>query len=88
MHGIENIVTTVMWEAQVEKALSRPWVERIFKMAAKILMYTMMMRDNGTKRRIKPKMKSTWSFTEVSAQANFKTAGTSQKKWLISLGPQ
>ena len=40
----------------------------------------MMMRDSGTKRRMKPKMKSTWSFRDVSAQANFKTAGTSQKK--------
>ena len=32
------MVTTVIWEAQVEKALSCPWDERILKMAANILM--------------------------------------------------
>ena len=36
-HGIANMVTTVMWEALVEKAFIRPWAERIFMMVAKML---------------------------------------------------
>ena len=91
MHGIQNMVTTVMCEAQVEKALIRPWVEPIFRIAVKMRTYeayAARMRDNGIRSKIKPKIKSTWSLSDVSAQANFKTAGISQKKWLISLGPQ
>jgi len=77
-----------MCEAQVEKALIRPWVEQIFRIAVKMRTYEARMRDNGIRSKIKPKIKSTWSLSDVSAQANFKTAGISQKKWLISLGPQ
>ena len=35
---------------------------------------------------MKPKMKSNQSLRDVSAQANFRTAGTSQKKWFILWG--
>ena len=37
MHGIANMVTTVMWEVQVEKALIHPWAEQIFMMVEKML---------------------------------------------------
>ena len=37
LHGIANMETTVMWEAHVEKALIRPWAERIFMMVKKML---------------------------------------------------
>ena len=37
MQGIANMVNTVMWEVQVEKALIRPLAERIFMMVAKML---------------------------------------------------
>ena len=80
MHGIQNMVTTVICEAQVEKALIRPWVERIFRIATKMRTYEARMRDSGIRSKMKPKIKSTWSLRVVSAQANFKTAGISQKK--------
>lgn len=57
MHGTQNMVTTVMCEAQVEKAFIRPWVEQILRMAMKIRTYEAKMRDNGIRSKMKPRMK-------------------------------
>ena len=36
MAGPQNMVTTVMWEVDVEKYWSLPWDEQILKMEAKM----------------------------------------------------
>ena len=81
-------VTELRREEQVEKALRRPWVERIRKMAAMMKAQDARMSTVGVMTLEARRKYSTSCYVSFTSQANFTRGGTSQKKSSITLPPQ
>ena len=85
---VQKRVTAVRWEAQVLKALDLPLPVVIFMMEMTMQTQDIMIMETF----ITPKIivnKAVKSCTEnVSVQDRTNSCGMSQKKWLMTLGPQ
>lgn len=80
------MVTTTRWEAQVEKAFCFPVGMR--NTVARMHPYDKTVIDSGKRKMTRAKTKSTSSAMDMSVQERLRTGEISQKKWLMTLGPQ